>query len=78
MTRPAAVTKNDDVAVTVMMTRGQHARLTQLARDFGKRMTGRFVRSAVEYVLDEVEAGRTPEAFAEFMTTANLPEGGGQ
>ncbi len=70
----------EPVSVSIKFTHAQHRRAKLHAMDYRGRMLAALVHAAVEYVLDEVDAGRTPKGFAAKMVAAQAAQqakGGG-
>ena len=61
------------VPVTIKFTEEGHRRAKVHAAGYRGRMLSALVNAAVEYVLDEIDAGRTPKAFAAKMAAATRP-----
>lgn len=66
------------VPVTVKFTAEAHRRAKAHAADYRGRMLASLINAAVEYVLDEIEAGRPPAEFVAKMAAAHAAQAEGQ
>jgi hypothetical protein len=80
LTKPPAESKRHAwdaagyITVSVKFTPELHQRARQHAAKFRGRLLTALVTAAVEHVLDEIDAGRPPEAVAERLRSAETAQ----
>lgn len=77
-TKPRRTVKAEEgyVPVTIKFPTDLHRRLKVRSLDWRGRKMGALAHACIQFVLDEIDAGRTPEAVEQFMVDAAQVEGG--